>query len=155
PAGYHPNQIQHAYGFDQLIAGGTDGRGQTIYIIDAYDDPYIVSDLNTFSTQFGLPTTTSGQFTFTKQFAQGSAAGNAGWAQEISLDVEWAHAIAPRANITLVEAASNSFTDLFGAVDFAVNQGATVVSMSWGANDFSGEASYDSHFAVPNVVFLA
>src|SRR5262249_36222025 len=49
PAGYHPNQIQHAYGFDQLIAGGTDGRGQTIYIIDAYDDPYIVSDLNTFS----------------------------------------------------------------------------------------------------------
>lgn len=153
PAGYTPAQIRHAYGFDQLPQ---DGAGQTIAIVDAYDDPNIVSDLNTFSTQFGLPTTTSGAFTFTKAFAQGSQpTANGGWAQEISLDVEWAHAIAPRANILLVEAASNSFANLFGAVDYAVNQGAHIVSMSWGATDFSSETSFDSHFNKPGVMFVA
>jgi subtilase family serine protease len=152
PAGYSPAQIRHAYGIDQLASNGT---GQTIAIVDAYDDPNIVSDLNKFSTQFGLPTTTSGAFTFTKAFAQGSASGNAGWGQEISLDVEWAHAVAPNANILLVETASNSFGNLFGGVDYAVNHGAHVVSMSWGANDFSGESTYDSHFNVAGVTFLA
>src|SRR5438132_1149218 len=63
PAGYSPAQIRHAYGFDQLTK---DGTGITIGIIDAYDDPTIQSDLNTFSTQFGLPTTGSGTFTFTQ-----------------------------------------------------------------------------------------
>ena len=153
PAGYSPAQIRHAYGFDQLTK---DGTGITIGIIDAYDDPTIQSDLNTFSTQFGLPTTGSGTFTFTQAYAQGSKpATDAGWAQEISLDVEWAHAIAPHANILLVESADNSFTNLFGAVDYAVNHGAQVVSMSWGAGDFAGEAGYDSHFNVPGVSLTA
>jgi len=153
PAGYSPAQVRHAYGFDLLA---NDGAGQTIAIVNAYDHPAIESDLNIFSNQFDLPTTTSGQFTFTKVYAQGSKPqGNGGWAQEISLDVEWAHAIAPRANIMLVEAANNSFTNLLGAVDYAVNNGASVVSMSWGANDFSGELSYDYHFNKPGVTFLA
>src|SRR5262245_15702486 len=104
PAGYTPAQVRHAYGFDQLA---NDGAGQTIAIVDAYDAPNIVSDLDTFSQQFSLPTTTSGLFTFSKVFAQGSKPkADGGWAQETSLDVEWAHAIAPRANIMLVEAAS-------------------------------------------------
>jgi hypothetical protein len=153
PAGYSPGQIRHAYGFDKLTQNGT---GQTIALVDAYDDPNITSDLNTFSTQFGLPTTTSGAFTFTKAYAQGSKpTANGGWAQEISLDVEWAHAIAPHANILLVEAASNSFSDLLGGVDYAVSHGAHAVSMSWGAGDFSGESGYDSHFNVSGVTFLA
>src|SRR5439155_1558065 len=70
PAGYSPAQIRHAYGFDQLTR---DGTGITIGIIDAYDDPTIQSDLNTFSTQFGLPTTGSGTFTFTQACAQGTS----------------------------------------------------------------------------------
>jgi hypothetical protein len=153
PAGYSPPQVRHAYGFDQLA---NDGTGQTIAIVDAYDDPNITSDLNKFSTQFSLPTTTSGSFTFTKAYAQGSQpVGNTGWGQEISLDVEWAHAIAPHANILLVEAASNSYANLLGAVDYAVSQGAHVVSMSWGGGDSSGESSFDSHFNVPGVTFLA
>lgn len=153
PRGYSPAQIRHAYGFDKLPQNGA---GVTIAIVDAYDAPNITADLNTFSTQFGLPTTTSGSFTFTKAFAQGSRpAADGGWAQETSLDVEWAHAIAPRANILLVEAANNSFANLFGAVDYAVNHGASIVSMSWGASDFAGEASFDYHFNKPGVTFLA
>jgi len=153
PAGYSPAQIRHAYGFDQVAK---DGSGITIGIVDAYDDPTIQSDLNTFSTKFGLPTTGSGAFTFTKAYAQGSKpTTNGGWAQEISLDVEWAHAIAPHANILLVESASNSFTDLFGGVDYAVGHGAQAVSMSWGAGDFAGESTYDSHFNQAGVTFLA
>ncbi len=61
---------------------------------------------------------------------------DAGWALEIALDVEWAHAIAPQAKILLVEAASNSFADLLDAVDAAVLNGARVVSMSWGGGEF-------------------
>jgi subtilase family serine protease len=153
PAGYSPAQISHAYGFDKLTS---DGRGVTIAIVDAYDDPNIQSDLNTFSTNFGLPTTSSNQFTFTKAYAQGSQPVASGsWAQEISLDVEWAHAIAPRANILLVEAADSSFINLLGAVDYAVRQRAPIVSMSWGTSDFSGASAYDSHFNVPGVTFLA
>jgi hypothetical protein len=153
PAGYSPAQMRHAYGFDQLA---NDGTGQTIAIVDAYDDPNITSDLNTFSSQFGLPITTSGTFTFTRAYAQGSQpTGSTSWGQEISLDVEWAHAIAPHANILLVEAASNSYANLMGAVDYAVNHGAHVVSMSWGSVEFSGESSYDSHFNVSGVTFLA
>jgi hypothetical protein len=151
PSGYSPAQIRHAYGFDQLTK---DGTGVKIAIVDAYDDPNIPSDLNTFSLQFGLPTTSS--FTFTQAYAQGSRpVTNAGWAQEISLDVEWAHAIAPKASILLVETASNSFDDLFGGVDYAVAHGASVVSMSWGGSEFSGESSYDTHFTASGVSFFA
>src|SRR5207247_1098068 len=80
---------------------------------------------------------------------------DAGWALEISLDVQWAHAIAPGADILLVEASTNSFSNLLGAVDVAVARGAQVVSMSWGGSEFSSEASYDSHFNVTGVTFTA
>jgi subtilase family serine protease len=95
---------------------------------------------------------------FQKVFAQQQkrTRTNGGWALEISLDVQWAHAIAPGANILLVEAKSSSFSDLLGAVDLAVNTyKAKVVSMSWGASDFSGENSYDYHFSRSGVVFVA
>jgi hypothetical protein len=155
-APYSPAQIRHAYGFDHLT---NNGAGQTIAIVDAFDAPTIASDLDTFSRQFGLPTTTSGLFTFSKVFAQGSQpSANASWAQETSLDVEWAHAIAPQANIMLVETASASSTNLFGGVDYAVSQGAHIVSMSWGFNDSlvaSSESGWDAHFNVPGVTFLA
>jgi hypothetical protein len=156
PAGYSPAQMRHAYGFDQLT---NDGAGQTIAIVDAFDAPTIASDLDTFSRQFGLPTTTSGLFTFSKVYAQGSRpSANGSWAQEVSLDVQWAHAIAPRANIMLVETASASAGNLFGGVDYAVAQGAHIVSMSWGFLDSqlgTAELGFDSHFNVPGVTFFA
>jgi subtilase family serine protease len=69
--------------------------------------------------------------------------------------VEWAHAIAPGAKILLVVSRSNSLTDLLAAVDFAVAQGASQVSMSWGSNEFPSETSYDFHFNVSGVSFFA
>lgn len=147
-APYTPAQVRHAYGIDQL---SQTGAGQTIAIVDAYDDPTIASDLATFDQQFGLPAAD-----FTKVVpSTGTPAYNQGWAGEIALDVEWAHVVAPGAKILLVEAASSSMTDLLSAVDYAVSAGAKQVSMSWGGGEFSGMSTYDAHFKHPGVTFLA
>ena len=84
----------------------------------------------------------------------GSQAYDAGWALETSLDVEWAHALAPGAVILLVVAQSNSFTDLFTAVQYAA-QNAQIVSMSWSGDEVSNETSFDSYFQHPGTVFFA
>ena len=153
PTGLSPVQVRHAYGFDLIT---NQGAGQTIAIVDAYDDPNIESDLGVFDTKFGLLPCTTANGCFRKIYASGSKPNtNAGWSLEISLDVEWSHAIAPAAKIILVEAASNSFTNLLAAVTTAVNNGASVVSMSWGGGESSGEISYDFHFAVNGVTFTA
>ncbi len=159
-SGYQPSQLWRAYGFAGLScnapASNTCGSGQTIAIVDAYDDPSAESDLATFDSQFGLPACTSANGCFTKATPQGTPKTNGNWALEISLDVQWAHAIAPGAKILLVESASNSFSSLLGAVDYAVGQGAHVVSMSWGSSgEFSTETSYDSHFTATGVTFTA
>lgn len=147
--GYTPAQIKAAYGYG--IAG--DGAGQTIAIVDAYNDPNIVSDLAKFCGAFALPVA---DLTVYQMPGKGKIQTNAGWALEISLDVEWAHAIAPGASILLVEARSNSFTDLLAAVDYASAR-ASVVSMSWGSSEFSQETgtAYDGHFDVSGVTFVA
>jgi hypothetical protein len=153
PPGYWPSQVRHAYGFDNIAA---DGTGQTIAIVDAYSNPNVVSDLAAFDQRFGLPgTDAAGINSFLTQLNQSGnstplPAVDAGWAGEIALDVEWAHAIAPGANIDLVEANSTSFSDLLQSVSTAANQpGVVAVSMSWGGNEFSSEASYDSYFTTP------
>jgi subtilase family serine protease len=145
-AGYTPAQIRHAYGVDQMWL---DGSGQTIAIVDAYDDPNIISDLRTFDRKFGISDP--------PQFAKVNQSGgktfpkvDTGWAGEITLDVEWAHAIAPGANILLVEANSSSLVNLLTAVDYARHQpGVVTVSMSFGAGEGSFEPSVDSIFTTP------
>jgi subtilase family serine protease len=156
-----PAQTRHIYAQDQIA---NLGQGQTIAIVDAFDDPNIFSDADVFDQTF--KTTLTGSTSYysaygassswlTKAYASGSRpSGNVGWGQEISLDVEWAHAIAPQAKILLVEAASNSFSDLLAADDYAVAHGATVISDSWGGGEFSGETSYDSHFTAHGVTFV-
>ncbi len=160
PTGYTPAQVRHAYGFDQISFNGVvgDGSGQTIAIVDAYDDPAIAADLHQFDVTFGLPDPV-----LTKVNQSGSAAlpaASAAWAPEISLDVEWAHAIAPRANILLVEANSSGDSDLFTAISWAAHQpGVSVVSMSWGGGEFSSETASDATFTTPDghagVTFVA
>lgn len=145
---FTPAQIRHAYGFD-LVAN--QGAGQTIYIVDAYNDPNISSDLATFDAKFGLAAPPS----FTVHKMSSNIRNNTGWGLEESLDVQWAHAIAPQANIVLVEATTNSNTNLYAAVDWATNNGAHVVSMSWGGGDSSGESSLDSHFNHTGVSYVA
>src|SRR5271157_1109460 len=149
PTGYNPQQIQSAYGINQIkFSGGTvtgNGAGQTIAIVDAYNDPNITSDLATFDTKFGLSAPPS-----FKVDNLGASTTNAGWALEESLDVEWAHAVAPGANIVLVEAPSASLSYLFSAVSSASKlPGVSVVSMSWGTTEFWGESAYDSIFTTP------
>src|SRR5262249_33559546 len=148
-----PTQIRHAYGVDQITFAGVpgDGHGQTIAIIDAYDDPTIASDLQVFNQQYGIAPPPS----FRKVAQDGSnnlppkaTSSHSTWAPEIALDVEWAHALAPGANLLLVEAASDSNADLYAAVDYAAGQpGVAVVSMSFGSyGEFVGETSLDGHF---------
>src|SRR6266581_1627651 len=142
---YSPAQIRHAYGFDQLSGIGA---GQKIAIVDAYGNANIQNDLNTFCAHFGLNSATV-------QIIGNNTGADAGWSMETALDVEWAHAIAPGATIILSVASSSQLTDLLNAVDAAVNAGATVVSMSWGATEFSGMSYYDGHFNRANVSFTA
>jgi subtilase family serine protease len=153
PRGYTPAQIQAYLG----LAG--DGSGQTIAIVDAFDDPNVVNDLNTFSSTFGLPLIcgTSGAdpldcVNFTTATPQGLPRTDSGWSLEISLDVEWAHSVAPKAEILLVEAASNSYSNLMAAIDYAAQHGAAVISNSWGSNEFGGETAYDYHCNLPAAV---
>ncbi len=148
--GYTPAQIASAYGFNQIKFGNVvgNGAGQTIAIVDAYDDASIATNLATFDQQFGLPSAT-----LTKVNETGGTkmpVASQSWDMEISLDVEWTHAMAPGANILLVEANSSSLTDLLTAVNYARSQpSVSVVSMSWGAGEFSGEQSYDTYFTTP------
>jgi subtilase family serine protease len=139
PTGLSPAQIRAAYNLPS-----TGGTG-TIAIIDAYDDPTVQNDLYVFSQQFGLPLPDSTNFE--KHMMASRISTNGGWALEISLDVQWAHAIAPNAKILLVEAKSASLTDLLAAVDYARKRSDVVaISMSWGASEFSSESAYDSYF---------
>ncbi|MGA2796904.1 MAG: S53 family peptidase [Thermoguttaceae bacterium] len=152
-APYTPAEIRQAYGFSNISATGT---GQTIAIVDAYDDPNVLSNLKTFDATYGLPDPV-----FQKVSQSGSQTklpkADSGWGMEIALDVEWAHAVAPAAKILLVEANSSYLTDLLAAVDYA-SSAAKVVSMSWGSSEFSSETSFDSHFSpqlYPGVTFVA
>jgi subtilase family serine protease len=149
---YSPSQIKAAY---DLPTTGALGSGETIAIVDAYNDPTIASDLATFDNEWSL----TGPPSFTEHEI-GSPSTNSGWALEISLDVEWAHAIAPDANILLVEATSNSLANLMSAIQYAATYpGVVAVSMSWGGSEFSTEATSDSVFTStsnnPGVVFFA
>jgi len=153
PTGLSPTTIKSAYGFSTSL---TAGMGQTVAIVDAYDDPTAESDLGVFSSQFGLPACTTANGCFAKVNQTGGTAvprKNAGWALEISLDVQWAHAIAPGAKILLVEASSNSNANLYAAEDYAKAH-AAYVSNSWGGSESSGENANDSHFSAPGVSFF-
>jgi subtilase family serine protease len=144
PAGLSPAQTKAAY---KLPAGDTVGGGGTIAIVDAYDSPSIASDLSTFSSQFKLPACTSYNGCFEKHKMSSRLRADGGWALEIALDVEWAHAIAPGAKILLVEARSSSGNDLLSAVDYARSRpDVKAVSMSWGGSEFPGQDFYDYHF---------
>jgi subtilase family serine protease len=157
PRGETPASIASVYNLSLATAGA-----DTIVIVDAFDYPTALNDFNHFSSQFGLPQESStdplnaNNQVFQVVYANGKPRGNCGWAQEASLDVEWAHAMAPKAKIVLVEAASNSFTNLFNAVDVASSiANAKEVSMSWGGSEFSSESTNDGHFTHAGIVYFA
>jgi hypothetical protein len=175
-SGLTPVQVRHAYGVDQLAftnssnqAVAADGSGQTIAVITAYDDSHIGSDLDTFDRTYGI----NGGQSLYSQYGSNSAFltvhkmanhmfSSSDWAVETSLDVEWAHAIAPGARILLVEASSSFDSSLLAAVDYAKSQpNVSAITMSWGGAEFSGQmgSNYDGHFVTPQghqgITFLA
>jgi subtilase family serine protease len=152
-----PAAVRWAYGFSQTyftVGGartGALGAGQTIAIVDAYGAPTISSDLKSFDAAISLGDgDAAGNFVLSVATPEGTPATDAGWALEQSMDVEWAHVIAPQADIVLVEAKSASFADLLNAVNYARSlTGVVAVSMSWGGTEFNGEQGYDNYFTTP------
>ena len=159
--GYTPADLAGAYKLDT-----SRGAGQTIAIVDAYDHPAAVADVDVYRRQFGLSACVESTIT-----AQGCTFGNGatirkvdqrggtsypapdvGWAQEISLDLDMASAICPSCNILLVEADSNSLNDLAAAVNRAAAMGANEISNSYGTSgEFSGQTSLDASYNHPGV----
>ena len=156
-AAYGPNDFLGAYN----LGTGMTSTKKTIAIIDAYDDPNMVSDLKVYSQKFGLPlldstcpvsSGTSAHPCFQKVDQRGSThypSFDRGWALEISMDVEVAHAICKNCNILLVEADSASYVNIMKAFDRAVAMGADIISNSYGSSEFPTETSLDSHFNLP------
>ena len=181
-----PAQIRAAYGLPALPAVGaaissavaaTLGAGQTIYLVDAYHDATALSDLNAFSTKFGLPTCTNvaiaataalplatppAKCTFsavngttTAAMTTAVPAYNATWVPESKLDVQWAHAIAPLARIVLIEMPNSLSTSILGANLLAAKMGPGVVSMSFGSAEAGWASSTDSYFKGTGMNFVA
>lgn len=152
PSGYGPLQFQSGYGLTAAAALSTTA---TIAIVDAYDNPNAESDLATYSTTFNLPQCTTANGCFKKVNQSGGTRyprADAGWALEIALDVQAAHALCPNCKILLVEASSNGYSNLIAAEDYATSH-AAIVSNSWGSGEFSSQtsSSYDGHFNRPGV----
>lgn len=156
PCGYDAAELQTAYGLNKAFKKGWDGTGQTIVIVDAFGSNTIVDDANVFSSLNNLPALTSSNFQIftpngsaTCTSTNGCIAGN--WQFETTLDVESAHAIAPGANIALVLAADNSFTNLDIANLFAVeNLLGSVVSNSFGIPEIALVEFFPSELVVEN-----
>jgi hypothetical protein len=183
---YTPAQIRAAYGMFALAnassvtsaQGAQMGAGQTIYIIDAQDDPNIAAELASFDSYFGLPGCTSTPIatsaslplaaapttgcTFSVVYSDANGAMTASapsydsnWAVEIALDVQWAHATAPFARIILIEAPNAGVMDLLAAVQLANQMGPGIVSQSFGAPEGSWVTSLDATYSAANMTYLA
>ncbi len=154
---YDPSYLQSAYDIASAAAVNGGGAGQTVAIVDAYDDPNVASDLTYYRSFFGLPSCPTGTISssattcvFEKVNESGSTAplpsGNSSWGVEISLDVEMVSAICPKCQVLLVEANSASISDLGTAVNEAVKLGANVVSNSYGSSEYGSEATDSTNY---------
>ncbi|KMS84958.1 S53 family peptidase [Streptomyces sp. NRRL WC-3725] len=148
PTGYGPSDLQDAYGLTSAAA--SNGSGETIAIVDAYDDPHAEADLAQYRSTYGLPSCTTANGCFKKVGQTGSTTSlptaDSGWAEEESLDLDMASAVCPNCHILLVEAKSATMTNLGTAVNEAVKLGAKYVSNSYGGSESSADSTYDSSY---------
>ncbi|MCW8375788.1 S53 family peptidase [Streptomyces justiciae] len=148
PSGYGPSDLQDAYGLTSAAA--SNGSGETIAIVDAYNDPNAEADLATYRSYYGLSACTTANGCFKKVSQTGSTtslpSSDTGWSEEISLDLDMASAICPNCNILLVEAKSATMANLGTAVNEAVKLGAKYVSNSYGGSESSSDTTYDSSY---------
>jgi hypothetical protein len=144
--GYGPSSLQSAY----KLPSATAGAGQTVAIVDAYDDPDAASDLAAYRTAWGLPACGAGCFSKVNQNGQASplpaVSGSTGWATEESLDIDMVSAICPLCHILLVEAAAPSTADLGTGVNTAVSLGAKFVSNSYGGDESTSDPTFDTQY---------
>jgi len=144
--GYGPSSLQGAYD----LPSSTAGSGQTVAVVDAFDDPSAESDMATYRADWGLPPCGTGCFEKVNEDGQTSplpaASGSTGWATEESLDLDMVSAICPNCHILLVEANTDDITDLGAGVNAAVSLGARYVSNSYGEDESSSDATYNAEF---------
>ena len=160
PSGYFPADLQSAYGL--LTSKGNlsvnDGSGQTVAVVDAYNDPNAASDLTAFRSYFGLPACTASTGCFKQVNQVGNStllpSNNTSWSEEISLDLDMISAICPNCKILLVEASSPSILNLGTAENYAAAN-ANAVSNSYGGSEFSTEVQYDTYYDHPGVAITA
>jgi subtilase family serine protease len=153
PAGYHPKDLHKAYKLTN-----TAGTGQTVAIVDAFDDPNAESDLAVYRSQFGLPACTTANGCFRKVSQTGGTVyppPDVGWAGEISLDLDMVSAICKNCHILLVEATSNSLGNLTTAVNEAAALAATEISNSYGGGEFSGDTAFAAPYNHPGIPITA
>ncbi|HEY3676664.1 MAG TPA: S8 family serine peptidase [Candidatus Tumulicola sp.] len=151
-AGWGPSDLQAAYN----LPSSSQGAGQTVAIVDAYDNPNVASDLAMYRSYFGLGTASFTKYNQTGQTSNypGTCAGNDDWCIEIDLDVEMVAAICPKCAIDLVESNTSSLQDLGAAEAQAARLGTHIVSNSWGC--YTPGCTWQSHaFQSPGVVYLA
>ncbi len=155
-SGYGPADLQSAYALAQAAA--TKGSDQTVYVVDAYDNPNAEADLAVYRAKYGLPACTTSNLCFRKLNQRGAAgpypAPDDGWAAEIALDLEMVSAVCPLCKITLVEADDDG-ENLFTAVQQANTLGARFVSLSWGGPEDGTEPAYDKRYFAPTGVVYA
>jgi subtilase family serine protease len=168
PSGHYetPESLACVYGLSPHVVGcntsnnpqPVHGGSRSLAIVDAYDYPTAAADLATFSSFFHLPAPN-----LQVVYANGTKPAQdstGGWESEEALDLQMAHSMAPNAKIYLVEAASDSLSDLLAAVDVASklvsqNKNSGEISMSWGSSEFQGEESLDTHFETNGIVYFA
>ncbi len=153
PIGYGPADLQAAYS----LPSATAGAGETVAVVDAYDDPDAAHDISVYRAQYGLPPCTTAGGCFRKVDQTGGHSypdPDGGWAQEISLDLDMVSATCPRCHVLLVEADTASMANLGAAVDTAVRLGADAVSNSYGGPDAS-DRSYGRYYHHPGVAITA
>jgi len=162
--GYTPTDLQGAY---NLVSASLNyGAGQTIAIVDAYNNPNAASDLVMYRLNMGLPSIATSNCSlsstspcFLKVNQNGATDSypqdDGGWAQEISLDLDMASAICPKCNILLVEANSAYFSDLGTAVNTAATLWAVAISNSYGTSGDVSDASYGTYYNQPGIAVTA
>jgi len=155
PSGLSPANLQSAY----ALPSSTAGSGQTIAIVDAYNDPTAEADLAVYRSYYGLSACTTANGCFKKVSQTGSTtslpATDGGWAEEISLDIDMVSAVCPNCKILLVEANSSSFANLGTAVNEAAALGANAISNSYGSSSDARDSTYGSYYNHPGIAVTA
>jgi subtilase family serine protease len=156
PCGYDSANLQQAYGLNKLYGQGLDGTGQTIVIVDAFGSNTILDDATLFSSLNGLPPLTSSNFQIIQPLGPTTCLPTndcipRNWQFETTLDVEWAHTVAPGANIVLIESLDDSFTNLELSNLFAIETGqGNVISNSFGIPEVVLQQFLPSELVVEN-----